>query len=325
MEAFLGGTFTSLHRGHLAILREASKYSRITIGLASDEFAKRMKIHPCDKYSCRLSTLRRALSRIKMSGRTKVVKIDDSAGPAATAKGPATLVVSAETEKSALQINRKRKRKGLAPLKISVVQMQHGEDGIRLSSTRILQGKISREGRRLSPVRFAVGSKNPVKNAGVKSAAKRAFPKISCRFVSYEIKGHAPEQPIGYGQTWRGAMERAKQAFSKAGSKCDYGVGLESGLIRLGRHTYDIQFCCLYDGFEFSAGGSMGFPIPQKILNEIGGGRRSLGDVVSEISGIKNIGTKGGALAYLSRGLLHRKEMVEQAFLCALVERRSPI
>lgn len=323
----LGGTFHSLHAGHRALLHAAASFSKITIGLTSGAFAKRMRIYPCAPYAERLKNLKSALSSIGISAKTSVVQIHDRYGPSTKDKSITHMVASEETRKTAEKINRIRKAKGMPALKLIIIPMLHAQDGIRFSCTRVEKGKINAQGKRLAPLLLSIGSENPVKIAGVKSACRRAFPHMRCNFKPNRITNHAPEQPIGFAQTWNGAKTRAKTAFAnargeKGGNNADYGVGLESGLIKFGNVFFDIQFCCLYDGCEFTAGSSMGFPISEKIMARVANGE-SLGDAVSEISGIKNIGRKGGALAYLSGGMLHRREMVEQAFLCAMVNRKK--
>ncbi len=337
----LGGTFHSLHAGHRSLLLAAKPFGKITIGLTSDAFAKRMKIYPCAKYGERLASLRRFLSASGMLSKATIVPINDSVGPSVKEKSISAIIVSSETLPMAKKINSIRKRRNLRPLRIISIPMLHAMDGIRISCTRVEGGKISPDGKRKTPLVLSAGTKNPTKLQGIKSACARAFPKIRCKFLTFKITNHAPEQPIGFAQTWKGAKTRAEIAYRRGrkksggaknggagahgGNAFDYGVGLESGLIKFGKNYFDIQFCCLYDGFEYSAGCSMGFPVPGKIIKEINNGKKSMGTIVSNISGIKNIGAKGGALAFLSGGLLHRKEMVEQAFLCALVQRRAKI
>lgn len=321
--AVLGGTFHTLHGGHKLLLAEALRFGRILIGLTTDAYAKKMRVYPCAKYAVRKAALEKFLKSRKALQKTKIIPISDRFGPAAKSGGIDAIIVSEETSKIAERINSARKRRGLKRLEVIVVPILRAEDDIRISCTRVHEGKISLDGKRKRPLVFSLGTKNPVKIKGAKAAAKKAFGKIACKFIPHEIMNHAPEQPIGFAQVWKGARKRARLAFGK--SKCDYGVGLESGLIKFGSRFYDIQFCCLYDGYAESGGCSMGFPLPEKIIGEIRKQKKPMGDVVSRISGIRNIGRKGGALAFLSRGLLHRRMMVEQAMLCALVERRSPV
>jgi len=60
------------------------------------------------------------------------------------------LVVSKETEPRAYEINEIRKKKGLRPLEIIVIEMVPAENHVSISSTRIRSGEIDREGHLLT-------------------------------------------------------------------------------------------------------------------------------------------------------------------------------
>ncbi|MEM1757713.1 MAG: phosphopantetheine adenylyltransferase, partial [Candidatus Bathyarchaeia archaeon] len=59
------------------------------------------------------------------------------------------LVVSRETEPTAIKINEERRKRGLTPLAIIVVEMVPAENHVPISTTRIRMGEIDREGRLL--------------------------------------------------------------------------------------------------------------------------------------------------------------------------------
>jgi len=61
------------------------------------------------------------------------------------------IVVSEETEKIALEINKKRAEYGLSPLAIEVIPMIPAEDMTRISSTRVRSGEIDRTGNLILP------------------------------------------------------------------------------------------------------------------------------------------------------------------------------
>nr|BAL59131.1 hypothetical protein HGMM_OP3C286 [Candidatus Acetothermum autotrophicum] len=49
-----------------------------------------------------------------------------------------------------------------------------------------------------------------------------------------------------------------------------------------------------------------------------------MGDVMSELAGIEKLGHKIGAIGYLSKGVLTREQLTEQAVLMALIPRLRP-
>lgn len=46
LTAYVGGTFDLFHPGHVNLLREASRFGQVTVGLNTDEFAARYKRKP---------------------------------------------------------------------------------------------------------------------------------------------------------------------------------------------------------------------------------------------------------------------------------------
>ena len=372
----LGGTFSHLHAGHRRLLAAAKPYSVIHIGVTTNALAARLGHHDCPPARVRLAGLKAELRRLHLLSRCRILPITGRFGPAATMPHLDAIIVSPETEPAARQINQIRARRDrlrlpgsprLHPLKIVVVPYALAADGLPISSSRIAAGDIDAEGRRRRPLRVAVGSDNPVKISGVKSAFAKAFPRMKLSVRGCKVSSGVHEQPVGFALTWKGAQNRALAACKLAKKAAhirvagshhppllpDYCAGLESGLIPFGSRHFDIQFCALSAGGITSAGCSMGFPIPQKVEDLVFGHARpfghadsaalgvpglrairsllprhpssSMGEVISALSKIHSIGRKGGAIAYLSGGLLHRRQMVEQAVLCAFVERRSPL
>jgi pantetheine-phosphate adenylyltransferase len=75
-----------------------------------------------------------------------IIKIDDQCGPSIYEDFD-YIVVSPETLPMAEKINRLRAKKNLKLLQISVIEYLLAQDHVRISSTRITQGKIDKHGR----------------------------------------------------------------------------------------------------------------------------------------------------------------------------------
>ena len=146
----VGGTFDELHKGHRILLTKAFEVGeRVLVGLSSDEFAKqltRQKNHAIASYEKRLAELKEFLRQNDFLERANIMPLDDAYGVTLSKGVLDALVVSQETEYMAQEINKKREKRGLEPLKIIVVEMVPAENQIPISSTRIRHGEIDREG-----------------------------------------------------------------------------------------------------------------------------------------------------------------------------------
>lgn len=146
----VGGTFDELHKGHRALLMKAFEAGeKVLIGLSSDKFAqklRRQKNHVIACYEKRLAELKEFLKQHGFSDRAEIIPLNDAYGVTLNHGCLDALVVSQETEYMAQEINKKREKKGLKPLKIIVIEMVPAENSVPISTTRIRRGEIDREG-----------------------------------------------------------------------------------------------------------------------------------------------------------------------------------
>ena len=316
MRVAMGGTFDLLHDGHRALLGAAFGLDpdQVRIGLTTDRFARetRSEVNP---YATRERNLRRFL---RSRGWTAFViePIDDAFGPADDLPDLDTLVVSADRAQVGRALNAAREGKGLGPLQIREVPMVLAQDGLPVQSRRIRAGTIDAHGSRLSPVLVHVGTDNPVKSRAVRHVFEDLFDRVRVRPVV--VSTGVPEQPVDQ-QAPVGAMNRARAALQEA----DFGVGIEAGLMwdpSVGDYL-DVQYCAVVDrSGRVTLGHGPGFEYPPGVVERVKAGK-TVSEAMAEITGIRAIGSKYGAIGYLTERRMDRDALTEAAVLMAMVPR----
>jgi cytidyltransferase-like protein len=149
-----GGTFDHFHKGHQEFLNYAfSVGEKIIIGLTSDEYVVNSKVKSqraelIENYETRKNSLEEFLSQKKAQDRVSISKIDDLFGSTLSKKLLIDgIVVTKESEEGADIINAKRKTLRLIPLKIFTFPRVLAEDKMIISSARIRNGEINKEGK----------------------------------------------------------------------------------------------------------------------------------------------------------------------------------
>jgi inosine/xanthosine triphosphatase len=286
----------------------------VVIGLTTDRFAKesRTRVNP---YTLRERNLKRLLAAKKWR-HARIEPIDDPFGPADDLPDLDVLVVSAERQPVAVALNEARIGKGLRALGIRTVPMVLAQDGLPIASRRIREGVIDRRGRRVKPLQVFVGSGNPVKVRAVQDVLRAlSFP---ARVRGLKVKTDVSDQPFDE-EALQGAMNRAKSAIQGG----DFGVGIEAGLMWSSALSdyFDVQYCAIIDrGGRITVGHGPGFTYPPRVLEKVKAGS-TVGEAMERLTGIRRIGSREGAIGYLTEGRLDRKRLTESAVLMAMVPR----
>lgn len=153
-----GGTFDLFHKGHRELLLFAlSRGKKVVVGLTSDAYHKNSKLTRLagkqnsklnEPYAKRKESIEKFLEKKGIRQRTEIVPIDDMFGPTLSKDIPfEAIVVTKQTLKGALTVNRYRKQKKLNPLEIIICPMVYAENKMPISSSRIRDGQINREGK----------------------------------------------------------------------------------------------------------------------------------------------------------------------------------
>lgn len=305
-KVIVGGTFDHIHLGHEELLRTALAEGKTTIGLVSDKMLKDWKPEVERSYQERKKNLERFLT--PYDG-WSIVKIDDPFKKAVEGDFD-ILVVSFETRERGERINEMRKEKNKEPLELIEVDPVLGEDFLPISSTRIREGVIDEQGRRLKPVQIHLGSKNPVKERSVREALSEYF---EIELISDEIDG-VKEQPFNE-DIIQGAEKRATvpEGF-------DYGIGVESGIVQTEKQSFSIEYVTIKDRFDFTTTGhGPGFTIPEGWVEELKSGM-TLGEkmkVIFEDPAVEKI----GAVGLLTDEQVERKDCIKSACFMAMIPR----
>jgi pantetheine-phosphate adenylyltransferase len=148
MKVMVGGTFDPLHDGHKRLLARSFEIAGtgglVVIGLTSDSFVSH-KIHPIRPFTERKRDLEQYISNTISSTRWSIEPLNDRYGSAIDTDFDA-LIVSEETLKVAVEINKIRSSKGRKKVDIHQISCVLAEDGRWISSTRIYLGEIDVHG-----------------------------------------------------------------------------------------------------------------------------------------------------------------------------------
>ena len=138
----VGGTFDKFHDGHKKLLSTAFEIANnVEIGVTSDAFGGLKG----DIDSCKVR-MKNLKSFFKDYSNFIIVPLDDPYGTTIYDSDFDAIVVSEETEPTAVEINEIRVSKGMNPIDIVVVSFVLAYDGTPISSTRIRRGEINKNG-----------------------------------------------------------------------------------------------------------------------------------------------------------------------------------
>ena len=138
----VGGTFDKFHEGHKKLLNTAFEIADfVEIGVTSDAFGGlKGNIDSC---KIRIDNIKSFFSH---KTNFIVIPLDDSYGTTIYDADFEAIVVSKETEPTAIEINEIRSSKSMDMLDIIVVNFVLAYDGNPISSTRIRSGEINNHG-----------------------------------------------------------------------------------------------------------------------------------------------------------------------------------
>lgn len=173
-----GGTFDLLHNGHKSFLTELfSKSEKVIIGLTSDSYTANIKGVEAENFKTREKHLINFINSLAVAAQYEIVEINDTYGSLLDRNFlPEAIAATKETQSGAEIVNEKRKELGLNELPILIFEMEKAEDGDPISSTRIRNGEIDREGRLY--IRPSWRNRNLILPDGLRAKFARPFGEV---------------------------------------------------------------------------------------------------------------------------------------------------
>lgn len=142
-----GGTFDHLHEGHKKLLQSCFESGKnVTIGITFGAMVRHKSyFSSIQSYAVRRKGVLNFATQNKK--KVKIVKLYDIFGPTIKKNIFDALFITKDTEKGAEMIQKRRKEIGLKPLFIKTIPLVYDENGEKISSERIRQGTITRDGK----------------------------------------------------------------------------------------------------------------------------------------------------------------------------------
>ncbi len=174
-------------------------------------------------------------------------------------------------------------------------------------------------------MKIIVGSKNSQKIEAVREILQE-YPELKdFDVIGIEADSGVSEQPISIDETIQGAINRAKNCFND----CDYSIGLESGLMKVPSTKtgfMDVTVCAIYDGKTVHLGLSSAFEYPVEVTRLVFDEEINITQafVKTGLTNNPKLGSAEGAIGFLTKGRLTRKEYTKQALRTALIHLENP-
>ncbi len=151
MKVCIGGTFSPLHDGHKTLIKKsievAGKNGYLFIGISEGILIKnRIDVMPFEQ---RKKEIEKLVKKINNNLEIEIKPIYDKFGPSIE-KDFDAIVVSPETKKTAIEINKVREKIGKKPLEIITIPFLLAKDKKPISSTRIRKKEIDESGKILT-------------------------------------------------------------------------------------------------------------------------------------------------------------------------------
>lgn len=169
-------------------------------------------------------------------------------------------------------------------------------------------------------MKIGIGSANKVKVDALREILQD-YPHLKeAEILSVEILSGVSDQPKSLDETIKGAMNRALGASKD----CNYGFGIESGLMSVPNTKsgfMDVCVCAIYDSVEYHIGLSSAWEAPKKVMEHMleGGLDMNQAALKAGLTDNPKIGAAEGLVGLMTKGRLDRKAYTKEAIRTALI------
>lgn len=175
---------------------------------------------------------------------------------------------------------------------------------------------------------IALGSDRAAKILAVRSSIARVAAIDSswaeATVLARRVESKVPAMPMNDWELMQGARERAlavRDLLKQQGRDADIYVGLEGGFhsmsIEGDWHIFLRGWAYASDGKTGTFGATPSISVPDALAKKVIEGRRELGLVIDEVTGITDVRSRQGAWGILSRDLVTRAMSFEMALIAA--------
>lgn len=177
-------------------------------------------------------------------------------------------------------------------------------------------------------MRVLLGSANPIKLAALIDVLDKREDYRGWKVAGAPIASGVAEQPLSLEETIEGAENRA-WAARDALMGSDWGVGIESGVVRTAGIALDVCACVIVTKQSGKAdrylGLSSAWEVPARIAKRLRPGF-TIDDAfrVEGLTTAERIGRAGGAVSICSGGRFTRRAQTKQAIESALMRLENP-
>lgn len=164
-------------------------------------------------------------------------------------------------------------------------------------------------------MKVMIATKNPTKIEGAKRAFLHFYDDVEV--IGVPANSDVSEEPVNE-ELLQGAKNRVDNLKKIVkDTDVDYYIAVESGITNQLGSWQIINMTVIEDKYgKQSIGSSSGFPVPDEYVEEII--ETDLGKVMDRIFNEEELRSKAGGISLLTRGVISRYDLTEQAFVMAL-------